>query len=155
MKALVLLFGIVGCGLSGCSHQSAGTLPADVTRAFEEALASDHADAVAALFTDDAEILTQERPTVKGKEDIKEYVAEQMNPMIMFDSTTDMSMVRGDLALETGSYRFRDTRRGADIESGKYMYVWKKQNDHWKLFRAMYNTDEPVNAKVTVAHESE
>ncbi|MET0657451.1 MAG: nuclear transport factor 2 family protein, partial [Steroidobacteraceae bacterium] len=86
-------------------------------------------------------------------EEIKQYLADQMNPMILFDTTTEMSMVRGDLALETGTYKFRDTRRGADIEYGKYMTVWRKDGNDWKIYRAMFNTDEPTETKVTVAHE--
>src|SRR5262245_2732763 len=153
MKALAIVFGLVSCGVVACSNHSSKELPSSVTRSFEEAVATDNPDNVAALFTDDAEILTQERPVVKGKQEIKQYMADQMNSVMMFDTTTEMTMVRGDVALETGTYKFRDTRRGADIEYGKYMTVWRKEHDQWKIFRAMLNTDEPTETKVTVAHE--
>lgn len=155
MKAFAIVGGLVGCGLIACGNPSTDALAPEVTRAFEEAFATDEPSAVAALFTDDAEILAQERSAVKGKQDIEEYLAAQISPVIMFDSTTEMSVVRGDYAFETGSYTFRDTRRGADIEYGKYMHVWRKDDDDWKIFRAMYNADEPLNAEVSVAHGSE
>lgn len=153
MKALAIMCGLVCCGLIGCSNHSSRTLPAEVTRAFEEAVGTDDPAKAGELFTEDAEILTQERPVVKGREEIKQYLADQMNPMILFDTTTEMSVVRGDIALETGKYTFRDTRRGADIEYGKYMTVWRKDGDHWKIFRTMFNTDEPTGTRVSVAHD--
>lgn len=139
----------------GCSSRDETPLPLAVTRAFEETFASDDAAAMAALFTEDAEILTQERPTVRGRHNIQQYFAEQMSPAMMFDETTDMSLVRGDFALETGSYTFRNTRRGDDAENGKYMHVWRRSDDHWKLYRAMYNTDEPTKAEVSVTYLDE
>lgn len=155
MKSLAVVCALASCVVGACGNRSGEALPPDVTRAYEDALATDNPDTVAELFTKDAEILAQERGVVKGQENIRQYLADQASPVIMFDTTTDMSLVRDDLAFETGSYIFRDTRRGADIEFGKYMHVWRKEGDRWKLFRAMYNADEPVNAQVTVAHETE
>jgi uncharacterized protein (TIGR02246 family) len=136
--------------VQGCDSRES-QLPPQVTRAFEQTFAGKDPAATAALFTDDAQILMQEQPAVKGRHDIEQFLAEQMNPILLFDQTTDMSLVRGDLALETGSYTFRDSRRGDNLENGKYMYVWRRVGQHWKLYRAMFNTDAPTQAEVTVS----
>jgi hypothetical protein len=72
----------------------------------------------------------------------------------MFDTTTEMSLTSGNLAVETGTYTFRDTRRAADIETGKYMHVWKKEGENWKIYRAMFSTDEPTTGQVAT-HETQ
>jgi hypothetical protein len=137
-----------------CAGRSTDSLPEDVTRACEEAprAMSRHPWPPCSQKT---QILAQERPVVKGRHATHEYLAEQINPVLMFDSTTDMSVVCDDFAFESGRYTFRDTRRGADIEYGKNMHVWRKEGDQCKIFRAMYNADEPVNAQVSVAQASE
>jgi uncharacterized protein (TIGR02246 family) len=153
MKTLSMMCAVMSLGLMACGQRAVENLPPEVTRAFEDAFAKDDPAKVSTLFTEDGEILLQDRPAVKGRQEIQQYVADQISPMIMFDLTTDVTVAREDLAMETGSYTFRDTRRGADIERGKYVHVWRKQGNDWKLFRAMYNTDEPMNAQVSVAHD--
>ena len=148
MKALAIGCAIVAA-TSACSQQDNAGLPHDVTSAFEQAFASKDAAKTAALFTSDAQILEQDRPAVP-REEIESYLAAHMDPILMFDTTTEQSIVRGDLGVEIGSYKFRDTRRGSDVENGKYIHIWRKEGEQWKLYRTMYSTDRPMRADVSV-----
>jgi ketosteroid isomerase-like protein len=144
----------IGCAIvlatAACSNQDDPVgLPREVTSAFEQAFVAKDAAKAAALFTKDAQIFQQDRPAVPHDE-IESYLAGQMNPILMFDTTTEQTFVRGDLGVEIGSYKFRDTRRGADVENGKYIHIWRKEGGQWKLYRTMYSTDAPLRADVSV-----
>ena len=140
MPCLVLL---AACGQS--------TLPRETVQAFESAFNRDDVDGCLALFTDDAQILPQNGPVVTGKANIGEFLREQMTPVASFNTEADLSLVRGDMAIEQGHYRVRNVRRGSDIEEGKYMHVWRNVGGEWKIYRIMYNTDVAPAANVSVA----
>jgi len=36
---------------------------------------------------------------------------------------------------------------GKQIDKGKYVVVWKKEDGKWKLYRDMSNTDLPLSTK--------
>lgn len=136
--------------LSGCGHGSE-SLPKSVTQAYEQAFNADDLDATVALFDDDAQILPERGPAVSGRAGIAEYLKDQMTPVVSFNTDSEMTMVRNDLAIEQGQYRVRDVRRGSDIEEGKYLHVWRNRGSGWKLYRVMYNTDVARDTEVSVA----
>ena len=134
--------------LLGCSQS--GTLPADVTSAWEQAFTRHDVAACVALFTDDAEILPQHGPAIRGRQEIEAYLNDSMNPRMTYDTDTEMSIVRGDLAVEQGRYVVRNVRRGSDVEAGKYVHVWRRVNNDWKLYRMIYNTDVEPRTEVSI-----
>lgn len=153
MKPIAMVCGL-GCLLvSGCMRDAG--LPGEVTGKYELAFTRDDLPATVALFAEDAEILPQDGPVVSGRADIEQFLKDQMTPVISFDTETDMSIVRGDLAVEQGHYRVRDVRRGSDIEEGKYVHVWRRAGGDWKLYRVIYNTDVAAATEVSVAQAAE
>lgn len=136
-----------------CARQDA--LPPSVTGAFERAFNGDDVDAMASLFTNDAQILPQHGPVVSGRDEIREYLENQITPIASFNTETDMSLVRGDIGVEQGHYRVRDIRRGSDIEEGKYIHIWRRVGGDWKLYRIIQNTDVAPPASVSVAQAGE
>jgi ketosteroid isomerase-like protein len=152
VKTAIIASGLLGLLLTGCAQRD--ELPGSVTGAFEQAFNRDNLEATEALFTDDAQILPQHGPVVSGRDGIKQYLRDQMTPVVSFNTETDMTLVRGDIGVEQGHYRVRDLRRGSDIEEGKYIHIWRKDGGDWKLFRVIYNTDIAPEAEVSVAGES-
>lgn len=140
--------------LGGCGNGSEA-LPKSVTQSFEQAFNADDLDATVALFDDDAQILPERGPAVSGRAGIAEYLKDQMTPAVTFNTDSEMTMVRNDLAIEQGQYRVRDIRRGSDIEEGKYLHVWRNRGSGWKLYRVMYNTDVARDTEVSVAQSEE
>jgi uncharacterized protein (TIGR02246 family) len=135
--------------LNGCSRSEA--LPKAVVQSFEQAFNADDLDSTLALFDDDAQILPERGPAVSGREGIAEYLKNQMTPVVSFNTETEMTMIRNDIAVEQGSFRVRDVRRGSDVEEGKYLHVWRNRGQGWKLYRVMYNTDYAPETEVSVA----
>lgn len=138
--------------VAACSQT---TLPRDTVQAFESAFNRDDLDGCLALFTDDAQILPEHGPVVIGKENIAQFLREQMTPVASFNTEADLSLVRGDIAIEQGHYRVRNVRRGSDVEEGKYLHVWRNVGGDWKIYRIMYNTDLSRAAEVSVAAAEE
>jgi ketosteroid isomerase-like protein len=132
----------------GCSRS--GTLPTDVTGALEQAFTRHDVAACVALFTDDAQILPQHGPAIRGRKEIEGYFNDSMNPRVTYDTDTEMSIVRGDLGVEQGRYRIRNVRRGSDVEEGKYLHVWRRMGNDWKLYRMIYNTDVEPRTQVSI-----
>jgi ketosteroid isomerase-like protein len=137
----------------GCSRSD--TLPANVTSALEQAFTGHDLDATVALFADDAEILPQHGPAIRGRQEIEAYFKDSMTPKVVYDTDTEMTLVRGDLAVEQGRYRVRNVRRGSDVEEGKYLHVWRLRQDDWKLYRIIYNTDVEPRTQVSIEQARE
>ena len=150
MKAISVVLVLGSCVLAACG-QGDRALPRSVVQAFEQAFNNDDADALAALLTEDAQVLPQQGEIVSGRAEIRDFMKAQMLPIISFNTETEMSLARGDIAIEQGHYRVRNVRRGSEVEVGKYMHIWKRQGDEWKLFRIMYNTDVAPDTQVTVS----
>jgi ketosteroid isomerase-like protein len=139
---------LCAAAILGCSRSD--TLPAEVTGALEQAFTRHDLAACVALFTDDAQILPQHGPAVSGRQGIEQYFKDSMTPVATYDTDTDMTLVSGDLAVEQGRYRVRNIRRGLDVEEGKYLHVWRRQDNDWKLYRIIYNTDVEPRTEVSV-----
>jgi uncharacterized protein (TIGR02246 family) len=139
---------LCGAAMLGCSRTD--TLPAGVTSALEQAFTRHDLAACVALFTDDAQILPQHGPALRGRQEIEEYFKDSMTPRVTYDTDTEMTLVRGDLAVEQGRYVVRNVRRGSDVEEGKYLHVWRRVGNDWKLYRVIYNTDVEPRTEVSV-----
>jgi ketosteroid isomerase-like protein len=139
--------------VAACGRQT--TLPRETVQAFEQAFNRDDVEGCLALFTEDAQILPEHGPVVAGKQEIGRFLREQMTPVASFNTEADLSLVRGDMAIEQGHYRVRNVRRGSDIEEGKYLHVWRNVGGDWKIYRIMYNTDVAPDAEVSVATADE
>jgi ketosteroid isomerase-like protein len=139
--------------LSGCNRTEG--LPKSVVQSYEQAFNADDIEGCLALFDQEAQILPERGPAVSGRDGIAEYLKNQMTPVVSFNTDTEMTMIRNDLAIEQGSFRVRDIRRGSDIEEGKYLHVWRNRGGGWKLYRVMYNTDYAPRTDVEVAQAAD
>lgn len=140
--------------LCACT-QHEETLPNNVTTALASAFTRGDVQACAALYTDDAVILSENAPAVRGRRAIAAFFNDQVARDILFSTDSDVSVVSGDLGIDQGTYRVRDTRRGLDVEYGDYLNVWKRTNGEWRVFRSMYNVTSSPRAGVTVAPDDD
>jgi ketosteroid isomerase-like protein len=136
--------------ITGCARQDA-PLPRDVTTALEAAFNKGDIAACVALYADDAEIIAEDAPTVRGRDAIAQFFKDQVSREISFDTDTVVSMVSGDVAIEQGTYRIRNVDRGVDVEHGDYLNVWRLSQGKWKAYRSMFNVTMSPNTVVSVA----
>jgi ketosteroid isomerase-like protein len=135
--------------LAGCATREA-TLPNAVTNALASAFTRGDVAACTDLYSADAEIISNEAPTVRGKDAIAEFFKEQVARDILFSTDSNVSVVDGNLAIDQGTYRVRNVDRGIDVEYGSYMNVWRLENGAWHVFRSMYNVTMGPKVRVSV-----
>ena len=140
--------------LVGCATHD-GALPNDVTTALASAFTRGDVEACTALYSDDASIISDESPSVHGKQAIAEFFKDQVARDILFSTDSAVSVVRGDLAMDQGTYRVRNVNRGVDVEYGQYMNVWRLEKGQWRVFCSMYNVTMSRQAAVSIAPDED
>ncbi len=154
MKAYPVTAGaliLMGCAsLTGCSSANE-QLPPAVTTAVARDFNEGDAMRAASNYTDDAQILAPHHPAIQGKAAITAFFRANIDKYLGFGNGSTWSVVRGDMAIEQGSYSVRNVRVGADVEAGKYIRIWKRTHDGWKLYRDMYSSDSESPAVVSVS----
>ena len=93
---------------------------------------------VAALFTDDAVMLSLGGKVFKGRQQILERQRTAMQSVthpIKVSVVTVKIWLDGDTAYETGKYKYEYAEKGKPTtEEGRYVTAWKRQDDgSWKL----------------------
>jgi uncharacterized protein (TIGR02246 family) len=97
---------------------------------------------LAAIFADDGVMLSQGGKVFKGRQQILERQKVAMQSVtrpIKVSVVTVQVWVDGDVAYETGKYKYEYTEKDTPLkEEGRYVTMWKRQNDgSWKLFMDM------------------
>ena len=98
---------------------------------------------VAALYTDDAQVLPPNGEPVTGQAGIQKFWQGVMTSGVKGAKlTTVEAAAAADTAWEVGRYELS----GADgkvLDGGKYVVVWKRVGGRWKLHRDIWNTSRP------------
>jgi uncharacterized protein (TIGR02246 family) len=114
-----------------------------VNKKFEEAAIKKDAAAIAALYTEDAVVLPPDAPMARGKAAIQELWGAVIGGMGLKSvklETVDME-VASDSACEVGQATLELAPEGGATTTAKakYVVVWKKTGDGWKLHRDIWN----------------
>ncbi len=144
-RAAILLLSLVAC-----AHAPAASAPEDpaapvraaITAAnaeYAQALLRGDAKAMAAIFTEDGEIIpSNERGFVSGRDAIEAYQARRLEGRRYLEvelTTVDVG-ISGDVAWETGVTRATIQQpQGAPVAvTGRYLAVWKRGADGtWRI----------------------
>lgn len=137
--------------LSGCGPGGGeAPLPEEVATSLETALTRNEPESCGRLFTADAQIVPEDEPVVDGIEAIIAFCREVAAPELAFDTHRTLSLRRGDLAIEQGTYSIRNVRQGVDVEQGQYLTVWKRSGDSWQIYRSFFNTEQAPRTANTI-----
>ena len=128
-----------------CRAEDSSTVRAAIEQAgvrFAEAYGRGDAKAVAAFYTEDAIAFPPGAAMVKGRQAIQQMWQETMDSGVKSLSFTVIDVgASGDLAHETGTALMNVQPAGKEptTASVKYVVVWKKQGNDWKLHRDIWN----------------
>lgn len=144
------LVSVVLCGARSHAPASADQdALADVKRAIErgnaqwsEGWAKGDAALVASLFANDGVQLVGSGGIVRGPKEIGDRLKVAMQgvePGVKVTVTTVKVWLDGNVAYETGKYKYDYTEKGKPgVEAGRYVTTWKRQTDgSWKLTMTM------------------
>jgi uncharacterized protein (TIGR02246 family) len=116
--------------------------------AWSQAATAKDLDKAVSFYADDALVLPDRAPAIRGNENIRKNWAPLLalpGPGLSW-KTGSLEVARsGELAYETGAYNIVtiDKKGKSTDDKGKYLVIWKKQSDGtWKVAVDTDNTDQ-------------
>jgi uncharacterized protein (TIGR02246 family) len=141
---------------AGCTQSPVPEpFPQEVADAWVQRFAAHDAAGVAALYTEDAQLLPPDMEVVSGRAAIQEFTVTN-NPLggPAFEFATNETLVFGDYAHRQGSFKVKGPD-GSTLESGKFIELWKKVGGKWLIHRDMWSRNAPAAAPPTDATSDE
>jgi len=122
---------------------NAGDIRSEIEAAnkvFEAAVSRSDGPGVAALYTDNAQLLPGQSDFVTGTKAINQFWQAAVDSGLKGVSLVTVEVEKhGDTANEVGKLELRDGD-GKVLDKGKYIVIWKKKGSSWKLHRDMWNS---------------
>lgn len=117
----------------------------EANRKFEKLFASRDALGIAQMYRTDAILLPPGADLVKGSDNIQSFwrgaIDTAMSTVRELTLDTVDAEMAGDLVVEVGTYTMRDDSR-QPAGGGKYMVVWKRERDTWRIYRDVWNANQ-------------
>src|SRR5688572_13904861 len=116
---------------------------ADAGRRFSAAYMRGDTDAIMALYTRDAVIFPERSNAISGQDAIRRYWTRGQGSRVTRHKLTPTSVVvDGKHAYDHGTYEIAGEREGKSWGPfhGKYLVVWRKEPDGWKMALDMWNS---------------
>jgi len=146
---LVLLAAVGACATAGDAARDGDAAPVRKAieaqyHTMEEAFRRGDAEAIAAIYTDDAAWYVPEARVIAGQAAIarawKALVGPGGNSLRVDVDEVERA---GDRAHEIGRFTI-SAPNGSVLGAGKYLVIWKQQDDgSWKTYRDIFNWDIP------------
>ena len=113
---------------------------------FMEAFGRGDAAGLASTYTRDAKLLPPNSDVVTGNQAIQEFWQGAMNMGIRAATLETVELEdHGDAVIEMGKYTLRGDSAQV-LDTGKYVVIWKQDNDQWKLHWDIWNSSMPARA---------
>jgi ketosteroid isomerase-like protein len=97
-----------------------------------------------ALYTENGQLLPPNSDIVTGDSAISAFWQGAMDMGIKTAKLETVELEgNGDAAFEVGKYTLSG-ETGNMIDSGKFIVIWKREGDKWKLHRDIWNSSMPA-----------
>lgn len=111
---------------------------------FMQSISRGDASAVAGLYAEGARLLPPNSDFIEGHEAIRQFWQGALDMGIRGAKLETLEVeAAGDRAVEIGRYTL-EVKGGETADTGKYLVVWKKEGESWKLYRDIWNTSRPA-----------
>lgn len=109
-------------------------------RAFKQADAA----GVAALYSEDGQLLPPGAPAASGWDAIRLFWQAAMDSGIHAAQLETVELEdHGETVIELGRYTLCGAAEQS-LDQGKYMVIWKREHGVWKLYRDIFNSNGPM-----------
>jgi ketosteroid isomerase-like protein len=108
-------------------------MPPELKHSWEVSFNKGDADAIARLYSGQAELVMTGAPPVKGPEAIRAAVEQMIRSGAKVEIGSAQNVGAGDIAYVYGPYAVRDHEGGKVIEQGSFLEVWRKRNGTWQI----------------------
>ena len=148
MRRMMFILMLLLFAVSVSAQQTATRSAIDAgVKKWSDAVAKGDAAALSALYADDAMVFPTNSDIVRGKAAIRKFWQGFIDSGIKNVALNTLEVeVLGDTAIEVGTY----ASTGADgkaMDKGKYIVVWKRVGNDWKIRRDIFNTSMPAPAR--------
>ena len=111
---------------------------------FMAAFKSGDAAAMAALYTQDGQVLPPNSDFLTGHQAIQDFWQTLMD-MGIKEAKLEIVEVEShdDTAIEISKFTLLD-EGGQVLDRGKYIIIWKQKEGRWKMHRDIFNSSMPV-----------
>jgi uncharacterized protein (TIGR02246 family) len=138
----------LACGGSSPPEPSADEVRAAIeaqNRAFGEAVRAGDTAAIGALYTEDGAVLPPNGAKVSGRAAVAEFWAGALAGGVAAAvlTTEEVAYGGGDTATEVGSAAL-SAKDGSALDEAKYVVLWKREGDSWRLHRDIWNSNRPT-----------
>jgi uncharacterized protein (TIGR02246 family) len=97
---------------------------------------------VASLYTKTALLLPAGTDTVQGREAIGQFWQNTLDSGVQAITLDTVEVEQMELTtIELGHYTL-SAGGGQLLDNGKYMVVWKRENDQWKIQKDIWNSNQ-------------
>ena len=116
---------------------------AEANKVFMAAFAQADAAGLAALYTEEGQILPPNGDFVTGREEIEAFWGAIFG-MGIKKAELDLGEVEsfGETAVEVSRFTMLG-ESGQVLDKGKYIVIWKHEENQWKLHRDIFNSSMP------------
>jgi uncharacterized protein (TIGR02246 family) len=139
----LLCFGIIGYAAAPSTSFKAAVDSGN--KEWSAAIAAKDSARVGALYAQDAIAFPPNSDMVQGRAAIQAFWKGFIDANMKASIETVSVESDGNLGAEVGKYTIMDAS-GKTVDSGKYVVVWKKTAEGWKLYRDIWNTNSPAPA---------
>lgn len=137
---------------SHCNQQAPDTTAEDIetikgiSPVWFKSYNSGDANAIVALYAENAVLSPPGVPSAHGKTEIQEYFTKDVSASneagitLNSDPSETEANVSGNLGWEWGTFTVKD-KSGFTVDQGKYVTVLEKKNGKWLIIRDIWNSD--------------
>ena len=159
MKKTFLIFSTIALAflVNSCCTQEAVDVKAEIEEAniaFMEAMNNYDAEALKNIYLPDLKVYPPNMDAMSGAEQVVPMMTANSSMGVKMKFETVSAMAYGTTAIEEGKY---EVFVGEDtvVDYGKYIVIWKKKGDEWKISRDIWNTSMPLPPKPETSEELE
>lgn len=115
----------------------------DANKTFSDAVVKGDSVTIADLYASDANMFPPNMPKIENHDGIL-HLASAFSKMGIKNFSLESTSVYGtpDMVVEEGKWTMGDGS-GKTVDNGKYIVLWKQENGKWKLWRDIWNSDNP------------
>jgi ketosteroid isomerase-like protein len=159
MKGLIsLLFIFIFAFSIATAQDDVRSVIEDNNARWEKAMMEKDMNTIISMYDEDVYSLPSYSPMMRGRQDLERHLRKEMESGMEFNEVNFNTVeVRheGNIAVEVGTYEMSmKMASGEDMnDEGKYITVWERKGNDWKVIMEAWNSDHNPWAKMRDHHQ--
>jgi ketosteroid isomerase-like protein len=144
---LVCAFGVI-LALTACGDSVVSPgVPVELKHSWEVSFNQGDSAAVAALYSEEAQLVMSGAAPIRGKAAIRKTVDDMIKSGVKLRIGAAQNVGSGDIAYVYGPYSVFEHEGGREVESGTYIEVWRRRAGGWLIDLDVNAVGVPVAAQ--------